>query len=124
MNEVNRNFTLAYSALKSKMEEIKDADFDDLDTSCPGGSFCNGEAFDLEGFPSGRSKARIEIALVTGESYGYRLKKIRLIACFKSRNRVIGEDTNLNGACDSGECGSNSRLDSPVALATLIADPE
>lgn len=95
LNELNRNFTLAYTAVQDKMEEIKNTDFDNLDT-------LNGTDFDLSGFSSGNGQGKIEIS---DESSN--LKRIRIIVCFKSRNRLIGDDIN--------NCQS-----SPVELETLI----
>lgn len=96
LNETNRNFTLAYSAIQAKMEEIKDTSFDNLDAY-------NGTSFDLDGFPSGNGKGKIG---VSNESTD--LKRITISACFMSRNRLIGDDIN--------NCQS-----SPAELVTLIA---
>lgn len=96
LNELNRNFTLAYTAVQDKMEEIKNTDFTGLDA-------LNGTSFDLSGFLLGTAKGKIEI---TNESSN--LKRIRIVACFKSRNRLIGDDIN------------NCQF-SPVELITLLA---
>lgn len=95
-NETNRNFTLAYSAIQAKMEEIKDTSFDNLDAY-------NGTSFDLDGFPSGNGKGKIGVSNEATD-----LKRIRIVACFKVRNRLIGNDIN--------NCQS-----SPAELVTLIA---
>jgi hypothetical protein len=43
--------------------------------------------------------------------------------CWRQKNRVIGEDKNLNGALDAGEdANGNKILDSPVELTTLIVN--
>lgn len=96
LNELNRNFTLACAAIQTKMEEIRNTDFDTLDT-------LNATTFNLFGFSSGNGQGRIE---VSNESSN--LKRVKIIACFKSRNRLIGNDIN--------DCQS-----SPVELVTLIA---
>ena len=95
-NETNRNFTLAYSAIQAKMEEIKDTSFDNLDAY-------NGTSFDLDGFLSGNGKGKIGVSNEATD-----LKRIRIVACFKVRNRLIGNDIN--------NCQS-----SPAELVTLIA---
>lgn len=95
LNETNRNFTLAYSAIQTKMEEIKNTAFANLDTF-------DGITFDLNGFSSGSAKGKIEI---NAESAN--LKRIRITACFMVRNRLIGDSIN--------DCQS-----SPVELITLI----
>lgn len=99
LNESNRNFTIAYSAIQTKMEELKNSGFDNLDSY-------NGTSFNLSGFPVDDGKARIEI---TDESAGF--KRIKITACFRNRNRLIGNDI-------------NNCLTSPVELITQIADEE
>jgi len=43
--------------------------------------------------------------------------------CWRQKNRVIGEDKNLNGALDAGEdANGNKIIDSPVELTTLIVN--
>lgn len=96
LNELNRNFTLAYTAIQDKMEEIKNTAFDSLDT-------LNATTFNLAGFSSANGQGKIE---VSDESTN--LKRIRIVACFMSRNRLIGDDIS--------NCQS-----SPVELITLIA---
>lgn len=98
LNESNRNFTIAYSAIQTKMEELKNSGFDNLPAT--------GTSFDLNGFPVDNGKLRIEI---TDESTT--LKRVEITACFRNRNRIIGDDiTNC--------------LTSPVELVTQIADEE
>jgi prepilin-type N-terminal cleavage/methylation domain-containing protein len=50
------------------------------------------------------------------------LKEVRITACFRSRNRIIGEDANLNGVLDTGEDTyiNNLRIDSTIESVTLI----
>lgn len=107
LNETNRNLTLAYTAIQAEMEEIKNAGFDNLFVVCPSphpaDSFCDDDTFSLNGFASGKSQVRIKIS-----EEGSDLKKVRIIACFMSRNRLIGDDIN--------NCQS-----SPAELVTLIA---
>ncbi len=109
-SDLSRSFSLATNAVQAKIEEIKIASFDELDSY-------DGVDFDLDGFFSGSSKGVIE---VSDMEYSDDLKRIRIIACFKSHNRVIGEDLNLNGSLDAEEdVNGNGRLDSPVELVTL-----
>lgn len=97
LNESSRNLSLAYNAIQTKMEEIKNTGFPNLDA-------LNGTSFDLSGFSSGNAKGRIEVS----NEYS-RLKRIRITACFMNRNRRIGDDIN--------NCQS-----SPVELITLISE--
>lgn len=116
--DLSRDFTLATNAIQAKAEEIKKTDFDSLSL---------GEsAFNLTdyGFPlplqqgEVTSKGNITISSTVYSD----LKSVRITACFKSRGRIIGEDSNLNGLLNSGEdANGNGRLDSPVEVMTLIA---
>lgn len=98
LNESNRNFILAYSALQAQMEEIKNTtNLDSLDA-------LNNTAFSLSGFPTGTSQGWI---VVNGTD---RLRTVTIFACFMSRNRLIGDSvTNCQN--------------SPARLITRIAEP-
>ncbi len=112
LSDMARDFTMATSVLQDKMEEIKKVAFADL-------SALDATTFDVDGFAAGEAKGRIEVS-----DTGYAdLERVRLVICFKTRRRVIGEDRNFNGALDTGEDTliSNTRLDSPAELITLIA---
>lgn len=97
LNELNRNLTLAYNDIQAEMEQVKNTAFGSLDT-------LNGTTFDLSGFVQGTARGRI---VVSDETTG--LKRIRITACFMSRNRLIGNNI-------------NSCTTSPVELVTLIAE--
>ena len=110
-SDLSRDFTLATNALQAKAEEIKRTNFSNL-------SALNGTTFDISGFAAGNAKARAE---VTDTAYPD-LKRVRLVACFKSRARVIGEDRDLNGSLGVGEdANGNGRLDSAAEFVVLIA---
>ncbi len=116
--DLSRDFTLANNAIQAKAEEIKKTNFDGLSL---------GESpFNLTdyGFPSPSEPGEVTSkGNITVSSTGYSdLKIVRLIACFKSRGRLIGEDSNLNGILNSGEdINNNGRLDSSIEVITLIA---
>ncbi len=111
LGDLSRSFSLASNAILDKVEEIKNCAFDNLPSY-------NGARFDLDGFSSTDSKGIIEVSDTTYSD----LKRVRIVACFRSRNRLIGEDVNLNGELDAGEdANGNGRLDSPVEVVTLIA---
>lgn len=130
LSDLSRDLTLVTNAVQAKMEEIKKTNFDCLfssGTSCGSCTSCfyNGQVFDIAGFTSVDAKGRIEICdtvtCPTIISYSD-LKRVRLVACFKSRERLFGEDSNLDGNLTEAEdLNNNDRLDSPVELVTLIA---
>ncbi len=121
LSDLSRDITLATNSLQAKMEEIKKTNFDNL-------SSLNGTTFNIAGFASSDAKGRIEVYNVTlRPTPTETLKRVRIVVCFKSRGRIIGEDKNLNGILDSGEDKNMpgedgyNRLDSPMELLTLIA---
>jgi type II secretory pathway pseudopilin PulG len=116
LSDLSRDFTLATNAVQAEMEKIKSTDFTGL-------LALNGTKFDITGFPTNNAKGVVFVTDDHPGGYNY-LMQVRIVACFKSRNRVIGEDTNLNGILDPGEDISippNARLDSPIEMVTLIA---
>ena len=112
--ELSRDSGIAVLALAGQMEELRRTGFDNLDS-------LNGTNFALGGFTAGNSLGRIEVRTIAGY---LDLREVRLVAAFRSRQRIIGEDQNLNGVLDtaSGEdLNNNSQLDSSVELITVIA---
>jgi hypothetical protein len=86
--------------------------------SFTGLSALNGTRFELNGFAAGDAEGVVEVSDTTYSD----LKRVRLTVSFRSRNRVIGEDSNLNGILDAGEdSNGNGRLDSPAEVISLIA---
>lgn len=111
LSDLCRDFTKVTNGLQTKMEEIKRTSFDNL-------LALNGARFELNGFAASDAEGVVE---VTNTAYSD-LKRVRIIASFKSRNKVIGEDVNLNGVLNTGEdSNNNGRLDSPAELISLIA---
>lgn len=121
LTDLSRDLTLATNAVVAKMEELKKTSYDNL-------LALDGSVFDINGFTGADAKGRIEVSDVTVRSPSptETLKKARIVVCFKSRGRVIGEDRNLNGRWDAGEDQNGTgyaagRLDAPIELVTLIA---
>ena len=51
------------------------------------------------------------------------LLQVTISVCWRQGNRVIGEDTNLNGQLDAGEVDNgNNIIDSPAQIVTIIAN--
>lgn len=112
LGDISRQITLATNASQAKIEEIRNTSFDKLLAS-------NGSTFDITGFAAADAKGRVE---VLNTSYAD-LMQVRVIVCFRQKGqRIIGEDTNLNGALDAGEdSNANGVLNSPVEVVTLIS---
>jgi len=123
LSDLSRDLTLATNAVQAKMEEIKKTNFDNLFTVCPAtppaNSFCDGDTFNLVGVAQGIGKIEIcdNTTCPTQTGYGD-LKRVRIWACFQSRDRVIGGDKNLDG--DFSDTGEDASL-VPVEMVTLIA---
>jgi prepilin-type N-terminal cleavage/methylation domain-containing protein len=112
LTELTRDFTLATNAMQARMEEIKRIPFVNL-------ASLNNATFTVTGFTAGNVSG---VSQVFDTAYSD-LKQVRLVVCFKSKNRLIGEDANLNGALNAGEdANANGRLDSPAELVTFIAN--
>jgi prepilin-type N-terminal cleavage/methylation domain-containing protein len=112
LSDLARDTTLATNAIQQEMEKVKNINFDSL-------SVLNDTKFNLNGFSSSGAKG---VIYVSSTSYDD-LKKVRIVASFKSRGRVIGEDKDLDGTLDNGEDTNpnNNRLDSPLEIVTFIA---
>jgi hypothetical protein len=112
LNDLTRDFTRTTNGIQARMEEIKLVSFTNL-------AALNNTTFTIDGFNSTSALGVVQVS-----DTGYTdLKRVRLIVTFKSRNRVIGEDTNFNGVLNSGEdANGNGRLDSPCEIVTTIAN--
>jgi type II secretory pathway pseudopilin PulG len=96
LNEINRNTLVAYTAIQSKMEEIKSQPFDGVNAY-------NGQIFDLSGFPVGDGKGMVTVNTINSNRLN-----ITIDGCFKSYNRTTGNNIS--------NCQS-----SPVELITEIS---
>lgn len=111
LSDLSRDFTKASNGLQLKLEEIKRTSFTGL-------SALNGIRFELNGFSSSDAEGIVEVQDATYSD----LKRVRIVVSFRSHNRIIGEDANLNGVLNAGEdSNGNGRLDSPLELVSLIA---
>lgn len=113
--DIARDLSRASNAVRARMEEVKQEEFDSLDS-------LDGTIFNLDGFAASEARGRIEVRAVTGING---LREVRIVGCFRSRARIVGEDLNLDGILDiaGGEDqNNNGRLDSPVEFITLLAD--
>ncbi len=112
LGNLSQDLDRAQVGIEAKAEEIQSCDFDSLVSTY------DNTSFDLNGFLAADSEAAIDVDATTYTD----LLRVRIVGCFKTRGRIIGEDVNLNGQLDSGEDinPNNSRLDSPVEKVLLI----
>jgi prepilin-type N-terminal cleavage/methylation domain-containing protein len=112
LSDLARGFTLTTNGMQLEIERLKNANFTNLI------SF-NNTKFEVAGFNNSDAEG---VIYVSDTAYSD-LKKARIAVSFKSRKRIIGEDTDLDGTLDYGEdINNNTRLDSPAEVVTLIAD--
>jgi prepilin-type N-terminal cleavage/methylation domain-containing protein len=127
MTDVSRDTTIANNVLQARLEEARTVNFANLSSWCGSTTGFSVVTNDY-GSPTQLGVGNITCEDVadpfTGTTY-LDMMKVRVVISFKSRNRVIGEDANLNGQLDSGEDDSHypngaGQLDSPVEGVTLI----
>ncbi|MBU3933384.1 MAG: prepilin-type N-terminal cleavage/methylation domain-containing protein [Candidatus Omnitrophica bacterium] len=115
LNETARNLTIAINGAQERLEQIRNADFGTIIANYNGPFNVSG----LDGI------GRVDATYVAGSNNN--LIDTRVVICWRQgRNRIIGEDINLNGNLDAGEDvnPTNGSLDSPAQLVTLITEKE
>jgi hypothetical protein len=108
------NMGYALSEAQSKIEEIRNTEYDLITTNFASGG-TPGNTFDLS---PGQGKGVIYI-----DSSVANLLEVSVVVCWRNKDgRVIGEDKDLDGALDAGEdLDGDSRIDSTVNLTLKIA---
>lgn len=103
--ELAGNKTLATLAAQSRLEEIRNHDYDSIVSDY------DGSTFDPPGL-NGKGKV-----YVGGSA---ELLEIEIVVCWQDKyNRIIGEDKDLDGVLDVGEdIDGNSKISSPVTVVT------
>lgn len=116
--ELSRNITYAVTQAESKLEEIRNHNFDLIMTDYASGG-TPGNIFNLTTL---NGKGTIYIDNSTGPA-NVNLLQIKIVACWQENNgRIIGEDINLNGVLDSGEdSNNNGELDSLATVMSYVA---
>ena len=106
----SKNVNIATNAAQGLIEEIRSSPFTRII-----GDY-NGLNFIVNAIPSSRG-------VVYVDDTDPDLLELTISVCWKQGNRIIGEDTNLNGVLDAGEdANGNGIIDSPVELVTRIAN--
>ena len=108
--KTSKNVNSATNAAQAVIEEIRTYLFDDI-------AGYDGTSYPVTDIPEGRG-------VVYVDDTNPELLEVRTSVCWRQGNRVIGEDTNLNGVLNAGEdANGNGVIDSAVTLVTLIARP-
>lgn len=108
--KTSKNVSIAASAAQGLIEQIRSTPFPQIVTNY------NRLVFTVNGIPASRGIVYVddtnpEFLLVTAS------------VCWRQGGRIIGEDTNLNGALDAGEdTNGNGIIDSTVELVTQVAN--
>ena len=115
----DRSRTIAQYELERQMEQIYARDYLDIKTT-----FTNAGALRETQFPTIIGLAG------TGTVYAQELAvdellRIKVVVCYRQRNRIIGEDTNLDGMLAPAEdTNANGELDSPCQIETVVVNRE
>lgn len=110
LSELARNSSTAVNAAKSRLASIENTPFANILAAY------NNTTFTAAGVNG------MGTTYVT--SLDADLLRVTLVFCWREKNgRVMGEDTNINGALNAGEdANGNGVLDSPVEMTTYIYD--
>ncbi len=109
LDEIARNTSIVLQAAQNKVESIKNTAYAQIVAT-----FDN-QTFTVAGITNTGG-------VVTIDDTNPKLMIVTVTVCWKqTNNRLIGEDTNLNGALNAGEdTNGNGVLDSPVQLVAYI----
>ena len=118
---IERHSLRALEIARRQIEVLKGANF----TTLWGVSYTPPQAPIISTFPTG-------VVNTTGFFYVQRmlnnagavlpdLVRVEVLVCYRSDQRVVGEDANLNGLLDAGEdTNLDGIMSSPVSLVTLV----
>ena len=128
LSDLTRDLTLATNAAQAKIEEIRSYAYTNINAfnSSSSGYLVNlydGATFNITGLDGRGAVEACDINTCPSEVGNYTdLIRVWVEVSFRSRGKVIGEDSNLNGILDTGEDKNNNTLiNSPVESMILIA---
>ncbi|MDD5130178.1 MAG: hypothetical protein PHS66_03905 [Candidatus Omnitrophica bacterium] len=106
----SKNASLASSAAWGLIEEIRTTPFPDIVANY------NGLKFSVNSIPSSSG-------IVYVDDTDPEFLQVIISVCWLQGNKIVGEDTNLNGDLDTGEdANGNGIIDSTVELVTQVAN--
>ena len=110
LSSTSKNINITTNAAMGLVEEMRNSAFNRIVDDY------NGLNFIVNDIPQSRG-------VVYVDDTNPELLQVTISVCWRQGNRVIGEDTNLNGQLDAGEVDNgNNIIDSPVQLVTIIAN--
>jgi len=109
--QVSKESFYALQEVSNRMEVIRSSTFMDIFTNF------NGRTFEVTGLPTGSTRGSITVDNSMPD-----LVRVYIAVCWRSSDdRIIGEDSDLDGALSvSEDVNNNNRMDSPVTLTTFI----
>ncbi len=110
LNDMSRNTSLAVRAIETRMSLIKDTAFNQILAN-----FNNVAFQDVTVGNNGRGVSYVD-------NTNPNLLVITITYCWQQKNgRIVGEDTDLDGAIDGGEdVNGSGMLDSPVQIVSAV----
>jgi len=107
---ISKNTSIAANTSQGLMEEIRNTPFPQIVDNY------NNVNFTVNTMPSNRG-------VVYVDDTDPELLRVTISVCWNQKNRIFGEDKNLNGVLDAGEdTNNNGIIDSPVQIITLVAN--
>lgn len=114
-----KNINIATNAAQGVIEGIRNTPFTQLTDpaycDCVS-SLCSGCTFTVNNIPGSMGVVYINETVPE-------LLEVSVDVCWPQKNRIIGEDANLNGILDAGEDkNGNGKIDSSVEVTTRVAN--
>lgn len=110
MVKTSKNVSIATGAAQGLIEDIRTTPFPQIVTDYDRLSFI------VNAIPNSRGTVYVD-------DTNPELLLITISVCWKQGNKIVGEDTNLNGILDVGEdLNANNMIDSSVELVTQVAN--
>ncbi len=112
-NEANEVAVLCTNVAQGLMDEIRNVNFDDIV-----GNY-NNMQFSLNELTN-RNITHLGLVRVSELEVGF-LLRVKIIICWRQRDRMMGEDVNFDGVLNTDEdINGNGELDSPCSIEAAI----
>lgn len=119
--DTSRNSTIAQYEVEGKIEEVCASDYSVIKTTYTNAGAVKNTVFNLINDLGG--KGVVIAQEVPGATNG--LIRVKVAVCYRQGQRIVGEDTNLNGILDAGEdANANNEIDSPYAIERVVVNKE